>query len=955
MNSLGRRISLQGLLASSIVLCLLAMLAVVVVQGYRGAEAAMLAAANDSARQLGSTLNERAGRLINPAESAIRLLAHDPIAAATDLETRLQRIPVLVETLNANATLSAVYIGYANGEFVLVRRLDNPEFKARIEAPEMSDYLVQTISLDEQGLTQGNWLFYDLAFRLHDRREMPDYRFDPRTRPWYQQAEASGSLVLTRPYVFFTTGEVGLTMAMYSLTGDAVIGMDASVSDLAGEVEDMRLTPGTEMAVVGHDLEVIAYPELERVIRSDTQGPRLASLSELNIPALNRLAAFDRAMTSPQAFEVNGAAWYGLSLPLASFNQADARILIAIPAWELLSGARRILINQALWALALMGVLILAGWALGHRLGQPLKTLADQVKALADFDFSRPPGVRSQIREVDNLSQVIGNMAKAIDNFQAISLNLSSEPRLDRMLDTLLVNLVDIAGAEAGAVYLGSEDETRLQRAAAFKGEHYPDSFEQDAALRQQPALELARRLDREQYDLTLVLHDRKGELLGVVALQMPGATAPQHSLRRFMQELSGVLAVAIETRQLFEGQQRLLEAIIKLLADAIDAKSPYTGGHCERVPQLAEMLVDKAVAMERGPFADFSLDDEQRYAFRIAAWLHDCGKITSPEYVVDKATKLETLYNRIHEVRTRFEVLWRDAELDYWKALASGESQEQLAEQLAARQRQLQEDFALLAEANIGGEFMSDQALAEVQRIAGQTWLRHFDNRIGLSFEERERLARVPPQSLPALEPLLADRPEHLVHWGERKPPVQRDDPRNSWGFDMRLPEHAYNLGELHNLSIRRGTLTDEERFKINEHIVQTLIMLSTLPFPKALREVPDIAANHHEKLDGQGYPRRLDASRLDVPARIMAIADIFEALTAADRPYKPAKTLSESLAIMTRMAAERHIDAELYALFLQSGVYREYAEGFLQPGQIDAVDVEAVLAPLREQGVLD
>src|SRR5690606_19144171 len=149
---------------------------------------------------------------------------------------------------------------------------------------------------------------------------------------------------------------------------------------------------------------------------------------------------------------------------------------------------------------------------------------------------------------------------------------------------------------------------------------------------------------------------------------------------------------------------------------------------------------------------------------------------------------------------------------------------------------------------------------------------------------------------------------------------------------------------------TVRRGTLTVEERFKINEHIVHTLVMLSTLPFPRALQQVPDIASNHHEKLNGGGYPRRLNAEQLSVPARIMAIADIFEALTAADRPYKTAKTLSESIAIMMRMAKEQHIDAELFRLFLATGVYRRYAEQFLQPQQIDEVDVAACLAELAE-----
>jgi len=265
------------------------------------------------------------------------------------------------------------------------------------------------------------------------------------------------------------------------------------------------------------------------------------------------------------------------------------------------------------------------------------------------------------------------------------------------------------------------------------------------------------------------------------------------------------------------------------------------------------------------------------------------------------------------------------------------------------ARHMQLQDDFERVAQANIGGEFMSDAALEALQDIAGQTWWRHFDNRLGLSTEEALRHAAQPQDRLPVQERLLDDRPEHVIPWGERRPPVEATDPNNRWGFAMQLPEHSMNLGELYNLSIRRGTLTAEERFKINDHIVQTLIMLRSLPFPKPLQAVPDIAANHHERLDGRGYPRGLSAEHLGVPDRVLAIADIFEALTAADRPYKTPKPLSEAINILCQMAMDRHVDASLLILFLESGLHREYGRRFLRPEQLDDVDVAACIARLE------
>ncbi|MFA7679414.1 MAG: HD domain-containing phosphohydrolase, partial [Pigmentiphaga sp.] len=448
-------------------------------------------------------------------------------------------------------------------------------------------------------------------------------------------------------------------------------------------------------------------------------------------------------------------------------------------------------------------------------------------------------------------------------------------------------------------------------------------------------------------------LRGRRGQLEGLLVLLHSGDrdhASPE--FQAFTQRLTGMLAVAIETRQLIQAQRQLFDAVIRVLADAIDAKSAYTGGHCERVPKLSIMLADRLAAETSGPYADFKLDEDDRYAFHLAAWLHDCGKVTSPEHIVDKATKLETIYDRIHEIRMRFEVLWRDAEIDYLRALLAGHDAEAAADARNERQAQLHDDFHFVATCNLGGEFLGDETIARLQQISKTTWLRQFDDSLGLGIEARRHLERVrgPSPALPVQEPLLADRPEHRLPWHERKPPVERNDPRNTLGFDMTLPAHRQNLGELHNLSIRRGTLTDEDRFAINDHIVQTLTMLKKLPWPAHLSRVPDIAANHHEKMDGSGYPRRIPAATLPVTDRIMALADVFEALTAADRPYKPAKRLSESLHIMAFMGKEGHLDGELYLYFLHSRTWQSYAQRFLRPEQIDDVDVEALARIVKD-----
>ncbi len=941
----GRGISLQWLVALAVVLGMLLLGAALAWQGYYGIRQTLVAAAGDAAQQVGKTIDERARRLIDPAQSSIRLLAHNP-AAHTQAQ-RFERLPQLVETLDANRMLSAAYIGYTNGDFLLVRRLRDPQLLQRFAAPAGTAFLVQSVSRGEGGVVQGEWRYYDRALNLLQAQAKPEYRYDPRTRPWFAEASAQRGTALTPPYVFFTTREIGLTMAQRSVDGGAVIGMDVSVTDLASETQGLRITPGTEIAVVDDQGSVVAYPNLQRVIVHEGQGLRLSRVGELGVASLQHLYADQQQGTRAQPYQVQGQTWYGMRIPLTNLAGQDLQVLIAVPAHELLAGARKVLFEQLLWTAALMAVLLVLGGVLGRRIGRPLKVLAEQVQGLAGFDFSREVGVKSRVTEVRELSHVLSRMSGTIRSFQAITLALSRERDLEHMLDGVLTHLVQAAGADAGVVYLFDAEHALLRLAASCRGEQYPAELAVDEAARLTLPAAVNQALGLHERSLAVVLKDRSQALLGILVLQLDDDQLGQ-PFRQFAEELSGVVAVAIETRQLVEAQQRLMDAMIKLLADAIDAKSPYTGGHCERVPQLAQMLLDQVVAADTGPYASFNMTEAERYEFRVAAWLHDCGKVTSPEYVVDKATKLETLHNRIHEVRMRFEVLWRDAELAYWQGLASGADQRALQASLVQSQDRLQNEFAFVAQANIGGEFMQDADIERLQQIGQRRWQRHFDNRLGISRDEAERFAGLPQPALPVDEPLLADRPEHRVPWGERKPPVAKGDPRNHWGFDMRLPAHASDHGELYNLSIRRGTLNDEERFKINEHIVQTIIMLSALPFPRQLKRVPAIAGNHHEKMDGSGYPRRLGEHDLGIAERVMAIADIFEALTAADRPYKPPKTLSESVKILVFMARDRHIDGQLLHLFLSSGVYRQYAERFLRAEQIDEVDVPYWLAQI-------
>ncbi len=402
------------------------------------------------------------------------------------------------------------------------------------------------------------------------------------------------------------------------------------------------------------------------------------------------------------------------------------------------------------------------------------------------------------------------------------------------------------------------------------------------------------------------------------------------------LDELSHSMVSMVEAIQKHErAQAALMDAFIELIAQAIDDKSAYTGGHCKRVPELALMLAEHASASDLPAFREFTLaSDDQWREYRIAAWLHDCGKITTPEHIVDKGSKLEAIYNRIHEVRMRFEVLWRDAEIEYLRSLReSPESPEALARELRRKQDTLLDDFAFVAGCNVGGESLDDERLERLERLASVTWLRHFDDRLGLSpLEELRQPGHVQP--LPATERLLSDKPVHII---EREQPT---DYPPEYGIDMDIPEHLYNQGEVYNLSVSRGTLTTEDRFKINEHMISTIKMLESLPFPEELKNVPRYASTHHETMRGSGYPRKLPGEQLSIPERLLAVADVFEALTASDRPYKKAKPVSEAVDILHRMVLDNHIDRDCFELFVRDRIYMRYAREFLPEDQLDEVD---------------
>ena len=907
--------------------------------------------------------------VIQPAELAAQVLSETTLVEADTLEARLQRLPLVRELLRNSPAVTALYLGYGDGDFFMVRRLWDERDRQFFNAPAGADYLLQSIDHGPAGRT-GHFIFLDAGMAQLRSEESPDYAtaFDVHSRPWYRAALEAGRQVKTLPYRFHSTGKVGITVASPAAGRKVVAGADIRLETLNATLAEKKLTPNTQLALITRDGVVIAH---ERAGKAAPAGettdspPRLPALADLGIPVLDRLAqllpTLDKESRHNLDIRDDGERWRVTVRPFRPGSDSPLLLLTAIPDSELMADARALLHRLALALVAVILFAIPVTLALARKIARDLQTLTGEADGIRHFDFARSITLRSPIREVDELAQTMDEMKETIRRFLDITRAIADERDFDRLLPRLLAETMSAADAQAGVLYLA--DDHQLRPATALRSDGTPltagdatipaaacgpllgTALESRTACGGRlgaadiAALRLPIGDETTDHAIAIPLLNRSDVLVGAMLLVRADDTNAAQI--RFIEALSGSSAVSLESRELIHAQKVLFEAFIQLIAGAIDAKSAYTGGHCARVPELTKMLARAACAADSGPYAGFRLSDDEWEAIHVAAWLHDCGKVTTPEYVVDKATKLETLYDRIHEVRMRFEVLKRDAEIACLQAIAAGEPEASARARRDDELRRLDDDFAFVAECNEGGEFMAAERQERLQAIASRTWQRTLDDRLGISHEEKERKERAPATALPANEPLLADKPEHRFERAER----DRMPADNRWGFRMPVPELLYNKGELHNLGVARGTLSEEERFKINEHIVQTLIMLSELPFPKHLREVPEIAACHHEKMDGTGYPRRLTRDQMGPVARMMAIADIFEALTAVDRPYKKGKTLSEAVKIMSFMKKDQHIDPDLFALFLRSGVYREYAARYMRPEQIDEVDIEAFL----------
>ena len=524
----------------------------------------------------------------------------------------------------------------------------------------------------------------------------------------------------------------------------------------------------------------------------------------------------------------------------------------------------------------------------------------------------------------------MNDLFSRFERLNAVGASLSNERNIDHLLENILLAAKAITHADGGTLYRVSEDQKALRFAivrtdslkiafggttgapisakfndlllyrengeannslvAAYSAIHAETVNIADAYVADGFDFSGTKIFDkttgyRSQSFLTVPMRNHENEVIGVLQLinaidQDTGAVRVfSDADQRLAESLASQAAVALTNRLLVSQLEELFEAFITLINLAIDEKSPYTGGHCQRVPSLTMMLAEAVDATTEGTLAGFTMSDKDRYELKIAGLLHDCGKVTTPVHVVDKATKLQTIFDRITLLDTRFEVIRRDAELAMLRAVVAGEDRAAAEQAWQKSLLAIDEDRNFLRRVNIGGEAMLPADQARVRQISQ----------------------------------------------------------KYRWIDTERRDVEFLSEDELENLTIRAGTLTQAERETINYHIVATIKMLESLPWPKHLKHVAEYAGGHHERMDGKGYPKGLTRDEMSLQARIMGIADIFEALTARDRPYKPGMKLSEALGILGKFRDNGHIDPDLFDVFIKEKVYLRYAEQYLEASQID------------------
>ena len=519
--------------------------------------------------------------------------------------------------------------------------------------------------------------------------------------------------------------------------------------------------------------------------------------------------------------------------------------------------------------------------------------------------------LNSVIDEVSNYAERLGGQIKKMSD---IGRALSGVQDLNTLLEMIVDQARNFTNADAGTLYIVEDNTLRFQivqndslkiRMGGKSGESIPfppvelkESNVSAFVALKGVSVNIPDVYDTDLFDFTgpkkfdqstgyrsksmlvVPLRNHENDVIGV--LQLLNATNPitneviafSQDYENLSESLASQAAVSITNAKLIANMTELFEAFVKVMATAIDEKSPVTGGHIRRVAELTLTMAEVIHDLDEGHFKDKTFSPDQMYELRIAAYMHDIGKVTSPVEIVEKAKKLQTIFDRIQYVRLRMAYISQKIELEGQEAkikiLQNGSSPEKLnsiEKETLEKLIEIEEILRFINKCNEPGEFLDDEILVRLKEVSEKTY---------------------------------------IDDAGEQQPFLTAD--------------------ELVNLSIRRGSITEKERQKMQGHAAVTLKMLKQIPFTKKLKNIPDFAGAHHEFLNGKGYPLGLKGDEISFEGRLMAVTDIAEALTASDRPYKKAMPLETVYRILRSMVEGGELDPNLVELFIEKEVYKIY-----------------------------
>ncbi|MCL9779995.1 HD domain-containing protein [Vibrio sp. S4M6] len=895
----------------------------------------------------------------NPILTTLDFMAFNPIVDQIHPPVKEKRwLASISLRFQRNANLVALFYGSDRGNFTLFRPLKTNKERERFGAPAKATLLLNYTRVS--GLNE--FYYFDGNLNRIGYKKTNDNEFDPRLRPWYTNAEVDGSIRLTDPYLFYFLKTHGVTLSKRSYDNKSVVGADFTLQSLSDQIANIGYSKSSKLVLFDSNFKVLAYHQIGLGEKGSSQNISARLKQNVFSSILNRTS-----LTPLYEMVTYAGEPWSVTLTPVSLNK-NVRLFLAeaTPRSDLLANLLLMRDKQVSVAVSMLIIYCVVVWLIANKIAQPLQSLVRSTSNITRFDFQKARYPKSHIKEVANLTRSIELMEHTLHDLLRLLRDTASNQDFSLLAKTITRQSYLVTKAETIVLYTYKKENNRFESSAnhaiiPFKidlNELLTNTAWLSNQLKTGEVIHLNNsdnvltRYEDKLYNSDIYMFplvNREKLLVGVLLLgyERP-ITLEQLDKHDFLKELLSFAEIAKENIDQIQQQKQLLKVFVELIASAIDQKSPYNGEHCQRIPELTK-LITKAAQEDDNYFPQFGLTNQQWEGLWLASWLHDCGKVTTPEYVIDKATKLETVYDRIHEVRMRFELLKKQAEVDYWQGVAEGEDASYLKDQLDSLHRTLDAEFAFIAKCNKGQDTMTQDDLAKLNQIGQRTWKRTLDDQLGTSDFEVQRAGQ--QANLPTTETLLSDKMVHRIPW------PAGHLPQENWSekFILTPGEIKFNRGELHNLSIPKGTLTQEERFIINDHVIQTITMLDHLPYPEHLKNVPEFASGHHERVDGQGYPRGLAEDDLSIPARIMAIADVFEALTSSDKPYKKSKSLEEAIGIMTKMATSGHIDPKIYLLFLEKEVDKTYARMFLSPDQITDIDREAhiqkVKSYLKEQ----